>query len=38
MLCILKNPGKVHVYETGTMGPEMANSMTKDYGGWIPPV
>jgi glucose-6-phosphate 1-dehydrogenase len=35
---ILKNPGKVHVYETGTMGPEMANSMTKDYGGWIPPV
>ena len=35
---ILKKPGEVHVYETGTMGPEAANKMTEDYGGWIAPV
>jgi glucose-6-phosphate 1-dehydrogenase len=35
---ILKKPSEVHVYETGTMGPEAANKMTEDYGGWIAPV
>ncbi|HAW94740.1 MAG TPA: glucose-6-phosphate dehydrogenase [Phycisphaerales bacterium] len=35
---ILRDPGELHVYEPGTMGPEAAERMTEDYGGWIPPV
>jgi glucose-6-phosphate 1-dehydrogenase len=35
---ILKNPGEVHVYEPGTMGPEAADELTEAYGGWIAPV
>lgn len=35
---ILKDPGEVHVYQPGTMGPEAADALTEDYGGWIAPV
>jgi len=35
---ILKNPGPVHPYKQGTMGPECCCDMIKEYGGWIEPI
>ena len=38
LLPILDNPGKLHTYKPGTMGPVAADDLIKDYGGWIEPV
>ena len=35
---ILENPGPVHSYKPGTMGPDLAEKMTTHYGGWIQPL
>ena len=35
---ILENPGPVEVYKPGTMGPESADEMIREYGGWIQPI
>ena len=35
---ILENPGEVHTYKPGTMGPEISKDMIKEYGGWIEPI
>ena len=35
---VLENPGAIHRYEQGTMGPDLAEEMIREYGGWIPPI
>ena len=35
---VLENPGPVHVYKPGSMGPDLADKMIKEYGGWIEPI
>lgn len=35
---ILENPGPIHTYKPGTMGPELADKMIEEYGGWIEPI
>ena len=35
---ILENPGPVHSYKRGTMGPELAEKLTAGHHGWIQPV
>jgi glucose-6-phosphate 1-dehydrogenase len=35
---ILENPGPVHTYQQGTMGPDLAEKMTSEYGGWVQPI
>jgi glucose-6-phosphate 1-dehydrogenase len=35
---LLQNPGPVHVYEPGSMGPKEAERLTASHGGWIEPL
>ncbi len=35
---LIENPGPVHVYEPGTMGPKEADRLVEAYGGWIEPL
>ena len=35
---ILEAPGPIEVYPPGTMGPDSADDMIREYGGWIHPI
>jgi glucose-6-phosphate 1-dehydrogenase len=35
---VLENPGPVHVYSPGSMGPEQADALTEGHHSWIQPI
>lgn len=35
---VLENPGPVHIYEPGSMGPDLAEHLTREHGGWVAPI
>ena len=35
---LIGNPGPIHPYPPGSMGPDAAEDMVREYGGWIEPI